>query len=103
MKSIFERIRCEDVDCPERAECCTTVRWRISEHEYHDATFREWWLLHEGARLYEEDGVRYIQWPMRCRYVSEDGLRCMNYDNRPENCRRYVCQRMAETGSGKEE
>ena len=94
-KNIFQSIRCEDVDCPERAECCTTVRWRISESDYNDSHFREWWFLHEGARIYEEDGAYYIQWPMRCRNVSDDGLRCMDYENRPYICRNYICRYMA--------
>ena len=93
--NIFERIPCLDADCPERIDCCTTVRWRISREEFLDQRFREWWLLHEGARLYEEDGVHYIQWPMRCRNASPDGLRCMDYENRPRLCREYVCNLMA--------
>ncbi len=93
--NIFQKIPCEAIDCPERIDCCTTVRWRISERDFRDKLFREWWLLHEGARLYEEDGAFYIQWPMRCRNVSSDGLRCEDYDNRPDTCRLYACRRMA--------
>ncbi len=95
-ENIFQKHDCLDVDCPERIDCCTTVRWRISRETFEDGVFREWWLLHEGARLYEENGVCWMQWPMRCSRVSEDGLRCMDYDNRPENCKRYVCDRMAD-------
>jgi Fe-S-cluster containining protein len=99
----FQKQRCEDIICPERAECCTTVRWRISERDFHDGMFREWWLLHEGARIYEEGGAYFIHWPMRCRNVSDDGLRCMDYANRPATCRLYTCRRMAENrGSGHE-
>jgi len=94
--NIFQKQPCLDADCPERADCCTTVRWRISREVFHDRVFREWWLLHEGARLCEEDGTFYMQWPMRCSKVSDDGLRCADYDNRPENCRRYVCRYMAD-------
>ncbi len=93
--SIFQKTPCEETDCPERIDCCTTVRWRIGERDFRDSMFREWWLLHEGARLYEEDGVFWIQWPMRCRNVSSDGLRCEDYDHRPATCRFYVCSRMA--------
>ena len=75
-KSAFERIPCRNLDCPERIECCTTVRWHIGERDYHDRDFREWWLLHDGARLIEEDGMFYMQWPMRCRNVADDGLSC---------------------------
>ena len=95
-KSIFEKIPCSDAECSERIECCTTVRWRISESDFKDSRFRKWWLLHEGARLYKEDGAFYIHWPMRCRNISEDGLRCLDYENRPEICRLYVCKNMAE-------
>ena len=95
MESVFERISCSDVDCPERIDCCTTVRWRITERDFNDRAFREWWLLHEGARIYEEAGVYYIQWPMRCRNVSTDGLSCRDYENRPDVCRQYACMRMA--------
>ncbi|MFC1607801.1 YkgJ family cysteine cluster protein [Candidatus Latescibacterota bacterium] len=101
MKSIFERIPCNEVECKERIDCCTTVRWRVSQRDYHDEHFREWWLLHEGARIYEEDGINYIQWPMRCKNVAEDGLRCLKYDERPEVCRQFVCKPMA--GKPKEE
>jgi len=95
MASVFERIPCRDIDCPERIDCCTTVRWKISERDYNDTRFREWWLLHEGARIYEEDGVHFIQWPMRCRNVSPDGLSCLAYEDRPFVCRNYTCRRMA--------
>lgn len=90
------RRSCEETDCPERADCCTTVRWRISRADYTDPRFREWWLLHENARMYEEDGAWFIQWPMRCRNVSPDGLRCLDYENRPDICRGYVCRRMTD-------
>lgn len=96
IKSIFEKKNCLDTECPERADCCTTVRWRITKDDYNDSRFPKWWLLHEGARIGEEDGAYYIQWPMRCRNASEDGIRCMDYENRPENCRLYICWRMAE-------
>ena len=96
IKSVFQKKDCLDVECSERVDCCTTVRRKISEREFNDKVFREWWLLHEGARLYEEDGFYYIHWPMRCKYASDDGLRCMNYENRPENCRLYVCRLMTE-------
>jgi hypothetical protein len=96
-KSMFQKTPCEDIDCPERAECCTTVRWRISRENYYDTDFKEWWLLHDGARIFEEDGTYYIQWPLLCRNVSGDGLRCTDYENRPKNCRLYACKYMAET------
>jgi len=94
-KSIFERIPCSEADCPERIDCCTTVRWRIAREDYRDEGFREWWLLHEGARIYEENGVCWIQWPMRCKNVSADGLRCEDYNNRPDTCRLYTCPHMS--------
>ncbi len=94
--SFFQKTKCEDIYCQERKDCCTTVRWRIGERDFRDGMFREWWLLHEGARIYEEDGVFWIQWPMRCRNVSEDGLRCEDYEHRPATCRLYVCRRMME-------
>lgn len=92
---VFQKIRCDEIDCPERIECCTTVRWRILERDFHDQVFREWWLLREGARIYEEDGAFYIQWPMRCRNITDDGLRCIDYENRLGTCWLYVCRRMA--------
>ena len=67
----------------------------LGERYFHDQVSREWWLLHKGARIYDEDGAFYIQWPMRCRNVSDDGLRCMDYENRPATCRLYVCRCMA--------
>ncbi len=98
IKNIFEQTPCLEATCPEREECCTTVRWRISKEDYHDRVFREWWLLHEGARMVQEDEAYYIQWPMRCSKVSEDGLQCLDYENRPVNCRLYTCRHMAERG-----
>ena len=96
LKSVFQKKKCMDTDCPEREDCCTTVRWKISESDYNSNTFKEWWLLHENARIYEERGTYYIQWPMRCKNVSEDGLQCLDYENRPDNCKLYVCHRMAD-------
>lgn len=95
LKSVFERKKCIEIDCPERIDCCTTVRWKISERDFNDKTFRDWWLQHEGARICEENGLYFIQWPMRCKSVSEDGLRCLDYENRPDNCKLYACFRMA--------
>ena len=96
------RRSCLETVCPERADCCTTVRWRISRGDFEDWRFREWWCAHEGARIYEEDGICYIQWPMRCRHVSPDGLRCTDYENRPQLCRDYVCRYMTMPPDGTE-
>lgn len=85
---------CKDTYCPERIDCCTTVRWRISKSEYNDPVLRDWWLAHEGSRMYKEGDVYYIHWPMKCKYVSENGMECTDYNNRPLNCKLYVCDRM---------
>jgi len=47
-----------------------------------------WFLLHEGATVFVEDGEWYLLVHSECRHLGEDRL-CKIYAQRPEICRKY--------------
>jgi len=48
-----------------------------------------WYLCHEDITVFVEDGDWYINIKNKCRYLSEENYKCMNYNNRPRICRQY--------------
>ncbi len=47
-----------------------------------------WYLLHEGAWVWSDDGKWYLQVDRRCRFLGDDD-RCTIYEARPRICREY--------------
>ncbi len=71
------------------AKCCryfalpieTPTTWK--EFEYI-----RWYLLHERAAVFLEDGDWYLLVHNRCKHLDDDN-RCLKYETRPQVCRDY--------------
>jgi Fe-S-cluster containining protein len=56
--------------------------------EYADYEFIRWFLLHEHATVFVEDGTWYLLVHTKCRHLADDN-RCQIYATRPQICRDY--------------
>ena len=54
-----------------------------------DFDFVRWFLLHERAATFVEDGTWYLLVNTRCKHLLEDN-RCGIYQTRPQICREYT-------------
>lgn len=73
--------------CP--AKCCCYFALPIETPEtFDDFEYIRWYILHEQATVFTEDGDWYLLVHTRCRQLGEDN-RCMAYDTRPKICRDY--------------
>lgn len=70
--------------------CCRYFALQIDTPEdrddYEDI---RWYLCHENVTVFVEDGDWYVNIKNKCRHLSEDDYKCMNYDQRPPICRKY--------------
>ena len=74
--------------CP--AKCCRYFALNIDTPEDRkDFEFIRWFLLHEGATVFTEDGDWYLMVHAGCRHLRPDNL-CAGYENRPQICRDYT-------------
>jgi len=74
--------------CP--AKCCRYFALPIDTPTDHkDFEYIRWYLLHEGATAFLEDGSWYLLVYARCRHLDDDH-RCMDYEHRPRICRAYT-------------
>jgi Fe-S-cluster containining protein len=73
--------------CP--AKCCRYFALPIDEPaEYADYEFIRWFLLHEHATVFVEDGTWYLLVHTKCKHLADDN-RCQIYTTRPQICRDY--------------
>lgn len=73
--------------CP--AKCCRYFALPIDEPEaWADFEFIRWYLLHERASVFTEDGVWYLLVHTVCKHLQPDN-RCGIYETRPQICRDY--------------
>jgi uncharacterized protein len=73
--------------CP--AKCCRYFALPIDEpSEYTDYEFIRWFLLHEHATVFVEDGTWYLLVHTKCKHLGDDN-RCGIYATRPQICRDY--------------
>src|SRR5688500_14258599 len=73
--------------CP--AKCCRYFALPIDEpSEYTDYEFIRWFLLHEHATVFVEDGTWYLLVHTKCKHLGADN-RCGIYATRPQICRDY--------------
>lgn len=71
------------------AKCCRYFALPIEEPETRDDwEYIRWYLMHEGATLFSEDGAWYLLVHAECRNLQSDN-RCAIYDTRPQICRDY--------------
>ena len=72
------------------AKCCRYFALPIeAPEEWKDFEFIRWYLLHERATVFVEDGDWYLLVHNKCKALGDDNL-CGAYDSRPQICRDYT-------------
>ncbi|MDX1965449.1 MAG: YkgJ family cysteine cluster protein [Pirellulales bacterium] len=72
------------------AKCCRYFALPIDKPtERRDFEFLRWFLLHEHATAFTDDGVWYLLVHTTCKHLLADN-RCGIYETRPEICREYT-------------
>ena len=71
------------------AKCCHYFALPIDEPTTRkDFDFIRWFLLHDGATVFVEEGIWYILVYNTCKHLLDDN-RCGIYHTRPQICRDY--------------
>lgn len=71
------------------AKCCRYFALPIEKPTTRqDFDYVRWYLLHEGATIFTEDGDWYLLVYAKCRHLQDDH-RCGIYTTRPQICRDY--------------
>jgi len=71
------------------AKCCRYFALPIDTPEsWKEFEYVRWYLLHEHATVFTEDGVWYLLVHTRCKHLRDDNL-CGIYETRPQICRDY--------------
>lgn len=85
-----EQLPAGDVLCHHcTAKCCRYFALPIEEPTTReDWEFVRWYLLHDGATVFNEDNSWYLLVHSECRHLQSDN-RCGIYDTRPLICREY--------------
>lgn len=74
--------------CP--AKCCRYFALPIdTPTEMEDFEFIRWFLLHERATVFIENGEWYLLVYSKCKHLRDDNL-CGIYEIRPQVCRDYT-------------
>ena len=72
------------------AKCCRYFALPIDKPTgWEDFDYIRWYLLHEQAAVFIEEGSWYLLVQNRCRHLRDDQL-CDIYDSRPQICRDYT-------------
>jgi Fe-S-cluster containining protein len=72
------------------AKCCRYFALAIdSPDTWKDFEYMRWFLLHEGAAVFTEDGDWYLLVYGACKHLRPD-QRCAIYPTRPRICREYT-------------
>jgi uncharacterized protein len=72
------------------AKCCRYFALPIdTPTEWQDFDYIRWYLLHERAAVFIEEGVWYLLVQTPCKHLRPDQL-CDIYDTRPQICRDYA-------------
>ena len=71
------------------AKCCLYFALAIDKpKDWQDFDYIRWYLLHEQAAVFVEEGSWYLLVQNRCKHLGDDHL-CGIYDTRPQICRDY--------------
>lgn len=71
------------------AKCCKYFALPIDTPESpKDLDFIRWYLLHESASVFVDEGDWYLLVHTQCKHLQDD-LRCGIYETRPQICRDY--------------
>jgi Fe-S-cluster containining protein len=77
------------------AKCCRYFALPIDKPKaWKDFEYIRWYLLHELASVFTEDGVWYLLVHAKCKMLRDDNL-CGIYQTRPNVCREYstdICE-----------
>jgi Fe-S-cluster containining protein len=72
------------------AKCCKYFALPMDRPtKRKDYDFVRWFLLHDRASAFVEDGTWYLLVNTRCKHLQEDN-RCGIYQTRPQICREYT-------------
>jgi uncharacterized protein len=72
------------------AKCCRYFALPIETPEsFEDLEFIRWYLLHDRASVFQEDGDWYLLVHTTCKHLQADN-RCGIYETRPKICRDYT-------------
>jgi uncharacterized protein len=72
------------------AKCCLYFALAIDEPtDWEDFELIRWFLLHERASVFTEEGEWYLLVHNKCKALREDHL-CGAYETRPKICRDYT-------------
>jgi Fe-S-cluster containining protein len=95
MSTVRTKLRREDLKPEESlcdhcsAKCCRYFALPIEEPTTRqDFDYIRWYLLHEGATVFTEEGSWYLLVYAKCKHLQEDH-RCGIYFTRPQICRDY--------------
>jgi len=71
------------------ARCCRYIALEIDRPADPKGCDQvRWFLLHEGVKVWVQDGDWYLEIETRCRHLEDSGL-CGIYETRPQLCRDY--------------
>jgi len=71
------------------AKCCRYFALPIDTPDcWKDFEYMRWFLLHDGATVFTEDGTWYLLVYSACKHLRDDQL-CGIYSTRPMICREY--------------
>jgi len=74
--------------CP--AKCCRYFALPLdTPTDWEDFEFIRWFLLHERAAVFTEEGDWYLLVHNPCKMLGDDNL-CRAYETRPQICRDYT-------------
>ncbi|MBR5627203.1 MAG: YkgJ family cysteine cluster protein [Thermoguttaceae bacterium] len=74
-------------------KCCRYFALPIDTPEnYKQFDFVRWYLLHDRASVFVEDGTWYLLVHTPCKYLDEKN-RCGIYETRPQICREYTTKK----------
>lgn len=74
-------------------KCCRYFALPIdTPNDWDDYENIRWYVLHQHAGVFTEDGAWYLVVHTRCKNLTEDNL-CADYENRPNICRSYTMGR----------
>jgi Fe-S-cluster containining protein len=72
------------------AKCCRYFALPIDKpKDWEDFDFIRWYLLHDRAAIFTDEGAWYLLVYNPCRHLGDDQL-CGIYDTRPQICRDYA-------------
>jgi Fe-S-cluster containining protein len=72
------------------AKCCRYFAMAIEDPTTsRDWEFVRWYLMHEAATVFSEDGTWYLLVHTKCKHLQSDN-RCGTYLTRPTICREYT-------------